>query len=108
MLTNELQTIKVAEEKADAMVRSAKLEAVRITDGANSEAIKIVAEAEKRAASRYDELLNEGNLTADREYEEAMAESDVRCRQMADDARAYQASAVDTIIERIVAVSGNR
>ena len=96
MFTEELQTIRQAEERADTIRKDAKTEAARLMKDANTKAGKIADEAEINAKTRYEAFLAEGQQTAQAEYENAIADAGER-----------QDRIVKFIAERIVKSSGN-
>ena len=75
MFTEELQTIRQAEERADTIRKDAKTEAARLMKDANTKAGKIADEAEINAKTRYEAFLAEGQQTAQAEYENAIADA---------------------------------
>ena len=64
MFTEELQTIRQAEEQADALRRDAKAEAAKLIKDANTKAGKMADEAETKAKECYEAFLAEGQQTA--------------------------------------------
>ena len=102
MFTEELQTIRQAEERADTIRKDAKL----IKD-ANTKAGKIADEAEINAKTRYEAFLAEGQQTAQAEYENAIADAKKLCAKMEAEAGERQDRIVKFIAERIVKSSGN-
>ena len=107
MFTEELQTIRQAEERADTIRKDAKTEAARLMKDANTKAGKIADEAEINAKTRYEAFLAEGQQTAQAEYENAIADAKNLCAKMAAEAGEKQDRIVKFIAERIVKSSGN-
>ena len=79
MFTEELQTIRQAEERADTIRKDAKTEAARLMKDANTKAGKIADEAEINAKTCYEAFLAEGQQTAQEEYENAIADAKKLC-----------------------------
>lgn len=107
MFTEELQTIRQAEERADTIRKDAKAEAARLMKDANTKAGKIADEAEINAKTRYEAFLADGQQTAQAEYENAIADAKKLCAKMAAEAGERQDRIVKFIAERIVKSSGN-
>ena len=100
MFTEELQTIRQAEEQADALRRDAKAEAAKLIKDANTKAGKMADEAETKAKECYEAFLAEGQQTAQAQYEKL-------CVKMEAEAGEKQDRIVKFIAERIVKSSGN-
>ena len=101
MFTEELQTIRQAEERADTIRKDAKTEAARLMKDANTKAGKMADEAETKAKECYEAFL------AEAEYENAIADAKKLCAKMAAEAGERQDRIVKFIAERIVKSSGN-
>ena len=101
MFTEELQTIRQAEEQADALRRDAKAEAAKLIKDANTKAGKMADEAETKAKECYEAFLAEG------QYEAAIADAEKLCVKMEAESGEKQDRIVKFIAERIVKSSGN-
>ena len=101
LFTDELEKIKQAEDKADAIKKEAKLEARQIVDKAGTEANRIIQEAELKAKEVYDEFLRDGERRADREQEEAIKRARDEANALGAQALKNQNAAIQFIKERI-------
>jgi len=101
MFTEELKSINEAEAKAEQIRRDAKLEAKAIVDNANSEALRIIGDAELAAKERYDSLIMQGTDSAQAKFEKAIHEAEIDASKMADNARKNQPQAINYIKERM-------
>lgn len=107
MFTEELNIIRQAEDQADALRKDARVQARTLIEQANTEAGRIIAEAEEKAKDCFAALIKEGQEKAQNEYDEAIAQADKICAEMAAEAGKNQEQAVKFIAERIVMSSVN-
>ena len=107
MFTEELQAIRQAEDTADALRKEAKAEAAKLIKDANTKAGKLADEAETKAKECCEAFLAEGQLAAQAQYEDAIAQAKQLCTQMEAEAGEKQDRIVKFIAERIVKSSGN-
>lgn len=108
MFTDELKVIRKAEERADALKKESKLEAKKMVQDANEEALRIVAEAETQAKERYEALVAEGQKIADDEYDKAIKNVNKEADKLEQKAMTCKDETVQFIAERIVSLSVNR
>ncbi len=107
MFTEELNVITQTEDKADALRKEAKAEARMLIERANTEAGRIISEAEEKAKDRFENLISEGQKAAQIQYDEAIACAEDFCVKMAEEAGKKQDQVVKFISERIVKASVN-
>ena len=105
MFVEELTRIKESEREADTLQRTARSDSKQLLEEARTRAAATIEAAENEAKDLYQSLLAEGKAQADEEYERAMEESRLKCRNMIEAAEQNRKQAVDFIVERIV---GNR
>lgn len=107
MFLEELNAIRQTEEQAEQIKKDAKLEVKSLIDRANTEAGRVISEAEATAKERYEVLIKEGEETARKEYEEALAEARDKAETMVKSASERRDRVVQYIAERIVEISVN-
>lgn len=107
MFIDELAAIRQAEEQAEHIKKSIKIETKRMIEAANAEAEQILSEQESAGKELYDALIAEGVSEADSEYEAALEKAHMEAEEMAAAAEAKKDAAVEFILERIVGPVGN-
>ena len=107
MFTEELNRIKESEEKADILRKEARMEAKKLMEAANTEAGKLLADAEITAKNKYDQLIKEGQQIAQSQYDQAIADARGKCAEMEEKAGQKESDVVQSIAERIVKSSVN-
>ncbi len=107
MFTEELQKVRTAETSADALRKSARQEAKRLTTEAESEAAALLAKAEKEARSRFDAHIAEGEAAAEAQYAQILQETEKKCEVLRGEAQERMPAVVQTLVERIVKSSGD-
>lgn len=100
MFTEELTRIKKAEDEADSIRRDAKLEAKSLVEKANTQAGKILLEAEAKAKDAYDAFLRDGESQADKEQEKALRLALEEANSLGAQALKHQSDAIRFIKER--------
>ena len=107
MFTEELAAIRKAEEQAESIRKSIKIETKRMIEAANAKAEEILSEQESAAKELYDALIAEGMNEADSEYKAALEKARAEAEEMAAAAEAKKDAVVEHIVERIVGPVGN-
>lgn len=102
MFTEELTAIRKAEQQADDIKKSARIEAKRMLEAAAAQAERLGEEQESAAREIYDALIAQGLREAEAEYDAAIAEARSQADDMARAAEKNRARAIDFIVERIV------
>ena len=108
MFEQELDVIKAAEQEAEDMVKKATAESKKLISDARTEAAKDHEFAEDDKRKIFDGFITEGSDIADRNYLNAMDDSEREKVKMTEKAHANTAEAVKMIVERIVSTSGDR
>ena len=107
MFTEELNTIRNAEEQAESMKKTSKQDAKKIIEEATDKAQQIVAEAELAAKESYETLNSEGQKIADKEYDDAINAVQSEAEELVKSAELRKDEVVQFIAERIVSISVN-
>lgn len=107
MFTEELNTIREAEENAETCLKEAKTEATRIVEEANSEARKLIEKADAQAKDQMLKLQKEGEAAAEQSYRDALAKAQTEAASLAQAAEAKKNEAISMIAERIAKISVN-
>lgn len=107
MFTEELKSIKDAEDRAEALKKEARLEAKKMIENANTEAGIILAEAEEKSRDMISGYAAEGQEAASAEHDRIIAEAEEICKKLEADAGKKQDQIVRFISERIVKASVN-
>ncbi len=107
MFTEELNVIRDAENAAEKMKKDARTEARMMIEKANTEAGRLIGRAEDEAKDCFEGLVKEGHETAQKNYEQSIAETEKICEEMAKEAGKNQDRVVKFISERIVKASVN-
>ena len=89
------------------MKKDARVQARKLIEQANTEAGRIISEAEAKAKDCFAALVADGQEKAQSEYDEAIAQAGKACEQMAAEAGNKQDQIVKFISERIVMSSVN-
>ena len=108
MFEQELDVIRTAEQEAEDMVKKAASESKKLISDARTEAAKVLELAEDDRRKIFDGFVTEGSDIADRNYINAMDDSEREKVKMAEKAHANMDAAVKMIVERIVSTSGDR
>ena len=107
VFTEELTAIREAEQQADSIRKSIKIEAKRMIEAANAQAEKLLDEQEAKAKETYDSLIAEGMREADADYKAAMEKARQDAEAVAAEAVKNKEAVIDFIVERIVGAGGN-
>ncbi|MGN0658676.1 MAG: hypothetical protein ACI4LA_03635 [Emergencia sp.] len=107
MFADELTKVKESENRAEEILKKAKLDSRQALENARTEAARIVEDAKNRGKETYDSYIRDGQSESDAQYEAYMAKTREECAAMIENARKKQQNATDYIAERIVRASVN-
>ena len=101
MFAEELVKIKESETYAEELQKSAKAEAEAIVAEAEAAAQQLMTDCHISAKEKVDCLLSEGQQIAQKQYDDAIAETTELCAKLAEAAETRKPEMVKMIVERV-------
>jgi len=101
MFAEELVKIKESETYAEELQKSAKAEAEAIIAEANAAAQQLMTDAGVSDKEKVGRLMAEGQQIAQQQYEDAIAETEAKCAELAAAAETKKPELVKLIVERV-------
>ena len=101
MFAEELVKIKESETYAEELQKNAKTEAEAIIADATVKAQQMLADCRAAAKETTDKLLAEGQQIAQKQYDDAIAETKANCVKLAEAAEVKKPEMIKMIVERV-------
>ncbi len=102
MVSEHLTRIKEYEMNAADLISNAKKEAKKMVEDATRMSSANIAQAEKEAKQKYDDLINEGERIANSQYDDIISGANIESDSFAKKSEKHMQSAVFYVIERTV------